>query len=91
MTLIKIKTNSPYSTRNGRCYRSKLDDPAGFKNESSRLPENESLNKIQSVTEQIKEVKNGVVSQEPVHDSSSNMEVEIEPRTKRFSSRLYDY
>ncbi|MBT8196497.1 MAG: hypothetical protein KJO64_08710 [Bacteroidia bacterium] len=90
MSLSNAKNNSPANYQNGNGRKNPKDDATGFKSESSSNFKNESANEIQSVTDQLNEVENGVVSQDQHQLSKSDsLEGEIEKRIMRFTSRLY--
>jgi len=90
MSLSNAKNNSPANYPNGNGRKNPKDDTVGFKSESSSNLKNESIHEIQSVTDQLNEVENGVVEQKQHRlDISDSTEDEIEKQVKRFSSRLY--
>jgi len=89
MSLSNVK-NSPANYPSGNGRKNPMDDAAKFRSESSSNLRKESIHEIQSVTDQLNEVENGVVAQEQHRlNSSESIEDEIEKRVKRFTSRLY--
>lgn len=90
MSLSNAKNNSPLHYPRGNGRKNPMDDAVGFKSELSSKLNNESVHEIQSVTDQLNEVENGVVIQDQHRlQQSESLDDEIEKRNIRFTSRLY--